>query len=183
MNAHALAPWWELLKDFLIPVAAILIPTLIAVKLARDERVAAHAAREDDRRIAEQEAVERSRRTGAIAALETMEELLKAAAQTDSQRRAEMMAQSRILITTITMHLRSVHLSVWTWMLEELTVVARGVTDRGENDWPVHYPEIERRHTLFNIIVLDWLEGEKNDAWFDDRATPPLAQTHTLRPS
>lgn len=48
-----MAAWVEVLIDVAIPVAAILVPTWIAVRLARSERKHAAAARAEDQRGAE----------------------------------------------------------------------------------------------------------------------------------
>ncbi len=71
--------WWALLVDLLLPFAAILVPTLIAVWLARREREAA----EVDRR--ERNSRERAERlaTGVDRAISAMDHLVEAAYQPD----------------------------------------------------------------------------------------------------
>jgi hypothetical protein len=181
VNAHALAPWWELLKDFLIPVAAILVPTLIAICLARTERLAAAAARADDRRLAQEEAIERERREGGLAAIQAMEGLLTAAAEEVKADRAVHTTRSRALISTITLHLAGKHDPVWEWIVQELGVVVQGVNDApSKRGLPYEFVRIRARHSAFQIELLNWLQGARDDAWFENRTHLPLSQTPLL---
>jgi hypothetical protein len=50
--------WWSIVRDAAIPVAAILVPTFIAVRLARNERLAADRGRYlEARRLAAQSVI------------------------------------------------------------------------------------------------------------------------------
>lgn len=170
------------MKDFLIPVAAILIPTLIAVKVARDERLASAAARAEDRRLALKEDLERSTREGGLAAMQAMEELLTAAQHEIRNERGLIITRSRALIATITLHLGVRHGPVWLWIIRELTVVAQSLDAESSDGLPRHFELIKARHSAFQITMLNWLQGLKDDAWFADREQVPLADT-PLRPA
>lgn len=52
--------WWEVVRFAVIPIAAILIPTVIAVRLSRTERLAAERSRYLATRLAASEGVMRS---------------------------------------------------------------------------------------------------------------------------
>ncbi|RIJ52514.1 hypothetical protein DZG00_04585 [Clavibacter lycopersici] len=169
MNAHTLAPWWEVIKDILIPVAAILIPTLIAVKLARDERLAAAAARAEDRRLADAEAADRTKREGGLAAMEAMQDLLTAASTTDARRHSEIFVHGRTLASIITLHLAAEHNAVWSWMLSDLRAVGAGVADLALAEPGLSSPEVGPRNSAFQVAVMQWLQGSIGDDWFEDR--------------
>lgn len=67
--------WGDVAIDVAIPVAAILIPTIIAVRLSRSERRHAEADRNDERRVALED-----RETARRAAIEDRQEERRAAA-------------------------------------------------------------------------------------------------------
>jgi hypothetical protein len=177
VNAHTLGPWLEILKDIAIPILAILIPTRIAVRLAETERLAARTARQEDREREERELLERKRQAGGLAAIEAMEELVRAAQEPDAQRRDDAMVRGRTLITTITLSLRARHKPVWFWALGDLNIVAVGVADRDDNDVPRLIEHIQVRSSMFVITMMEWLEGDKTDESFLGRIGEPLSET------
>jgi hypothetical protein len=205
VNTHALGPWPELLKDFLIPVLAILIPTIIAVVLANRERRAATAtrvedrrldllareedrrlareAREDDRRLAEQESREHRRQEGGAAALEAMEQLTHAAEERDDEERKDRLTNMRTLLFKVTLKLQAHHPTVSDWVVEELKVVTRAASDRGEDGRALRLRQIQARYAEFSIRMTSWLLDQTDDSWFKDRPSPPVETADVTRSS
>ncbi|WP_440694739.1 hypothetical protein [Clavibacter nebraskensis] len=234
MNAHTLAPWLELLKDFLIPVAAILTPTVIAVWLAKRERRAADAARADDRRLdvqareeefriaaaaraedrrldteareeerriaaelraedhrlelerrdeerrlAEETASEVMRQKGGAAALDAMEELMRAATQQDTSRRHDNMTRARAYGVPMVVNLQSGHPDVCAWAFKDLSAVVPGANNPGPTGISLQFDEVVMRHTAFSAAITDWLLGDKDDEWFRGRTPAPLESPST----
>jgi hypothetical protein len=190
VNAHAVAPWWELLKDVLIPVAAILVPTLIAIWLARRERLAADEARkedrrldaearEDERRLREQESRENLRQAGAARALEIMELLSWVALERDEDRRVEHLKPMRLLLLDMTLKLQPHHAAVDRWAFADLNAVLQVLHVRDEDGRAVHLDEIRDRHATFSWRITQWRLGQVDDAWFEGRQVSPLGGTPT----
>ncbi|MFT2706217.1 hypothetical protein [Clavibacter zhangzhiyongii] len=234
MNAHTLAPWLELLKDFLIPVAAILIPTVIAVWLAKRERLAADAARADDRRLdvqareeefrvaaaaraedrrldteareeersiaaevraedrrldlerraedrrlAEERVSEEVRQKGGVAALEAMEDLMKAATEQDTSRRREHMMRARADGIPMFVYLQSDHPAVAAWAFKDLSAITPGANNPGPDGISIQFEEVMTRYTAFGTAITAWMLGDTDDEWFRSRTPEPLQSPPT----
>ncbi|WP_435081455.1 hypothetical protein [Clavibacter michiganensis] len=189
MNAHTLGPWLEILKDFLIPVAAILVPTLIAIWLAKRERLAADEARKEDRRLdaearaedrrlareaQEAEAFERGRQEGGAVAMEAMDLLLQVARETDSAKAAAGLVPLAGLLFDVTLKLQVRHPDVSKWIIEELRLVSESIAKRDSSGRARLLTEAHARFAQFSIRLTSWRMGETDDAWFKDRSSPPV---------
>lgn len=174
MNAHTLGPWLEILKDVLIPVAAILVPTLIAIWLARRERLAADEARNDERRLREQESREALRQAGGAHALEMMERLSWVALERDEDRRVEHLMPMRLLLLDMTLKLQPDHAAVNRWASGSVNAVLQVVHERDDQGRAIHLDEIGERHAEFSWQMTQWRLGQVEDAWFEGREVKPL---------
>jgi hypothetical protein len=151
------------------------LSTLIAIWLARNERLAAAAARAEDRERDEAAAAEQARQAGGLAALDAMNKLLQSAEEPDPDKRQEIVRQCRATISTIMLHLGVRHSDVYNWIVKDLTVVLGGVHDSWPGGWPRDVDRIRARHAEFQLNVLNWLQGHREDAWFSDR--DPLTES------
>ncbi|MFD2341357.1 hypothetical protein FGG90_07535 [Clavibacter tessellarius] len=176
MNADWIPLAWDLIKEVAIPVAAILIPTRLAVRIAREEREAAASARLAEKVGDEQEEAERRRETGALSSMQVMDGLVRAAFEVDDRRRDEILILGRPLITSLTLSLQAEHAAVWGYVTEEINTVLGGVRDRVGHQ-PRHAQQINDRSSRFTIVMIEWLQGDRPDVWFRRHVSVPLEET------
>lgn len=169
--------WWTFVTDLLLPFAAILVPTIIAILLFRSERRAAA-----EQRRTEMQEKRRERVIEGIRGAERMMNHLVAAGYEDDFREA---ARTRFRavneLGTVKINLGTENNAVWKWIVEEVGIVAGGLEDRETvTNLPVHLEQIVHRGARYSNAIVDWLTGEIDNAWFEDATHLPLADTPPL---
>lgn len=165
---------WELVKDVAIPVAAILIPSGIAIWLARRERQAA----ERDRTAAN-EFEQRQQITRALdEALDAVSKLTAAAYTDDFRQGAQIRIQAARNLSRAQGILVGDHLPLGNWIAKELGIISKQGLDRtADNGLPVLLEQIVWRTAGIVQAIHDWRMGDKDLQWFADAEQLPLAQT------
>jgi|GEM_PF-2350116 len=179
--------WQTVLVDLCIPLASILIPTGIAIWLARQERNAASQQRAADleRSQKEHDAAEarlaaEARRRAVEAALASMSDLVRAAFTTDPLRDAELRVGTAARIAAIRLDLTKDEDPVFSWINREVAVVAQALNDREPDPepWlPVAGDKITWRAGTFAQVLTDWVTGEKDIEWFASDPALPIEAT------
>ena len=177
----------DLLGEILIPVSSILVPTGVAIWLARSERNAAAKEREENSQREAQERAEatisadRERRASGVEhALDAMNDLVAAGYTDDIRQAAAIRIAAGRKISKVYTDLGVANEAVADWVAEELGIVALGLEDRDRIFLPVNLEQIVWRSAHFTNALLNWQAGEKDDAWFAD--DEPVLLTETTRP-
>lgn len=181
-NAWLSSWWWELLKEVAIPVAAILIPTVIAVRLARREREAAQAQRHEEQRMAADQKALDTRTAAVYAALESMGDLVRATYIADRQESAQAAINGSLRLPQIALGLNGDDEVVWKWIREELGLVGRAVDDKDHTNLPRLGEQIVNRSAHFNDALTNWLAGDTDTAWFRSATALPISETPPVAP-
>jgi len=168
--------WWGLLVDLVLPFAAILVPTAIALRLARHERAAAELDRQNRlaRERAERVAV------GVDRAISAMDHLVEAAYQSDFREAARIRFLAVRELNHIRHNLGDENDIVWKWIVTELETVAGGLEDTTDLGLPVLAEQIVHRGARFGNVMSDWRMEALELSWFDGRSHLPLADTPLL---
>jgi hypothetical protein len=180
MHGWPYSGWWELLKDFVIPFLAILIPTGIALWLARQERLAAAVQREEERQQDALLAAEARREAGFQAALAASNDLVRASFMNDRVQSAQAAINANSHLPRIAVALAGDHEPVWAWVQEELGIIGRAVDDKGDDHLPVYGDEIVLRSAHFADAMTNWVLGERQDSWFAGASSPAIENTPSL---
>lgn len=162
-----------LLKDILIPITAILVPSLIAIFLARSERLAAKRDRDENDRREEDKRVN----YGVEQALAGMDDLVQAAYSDDFREAARMRFAAARRISRIQTNLGEGNEVVWDWISEELGTVAQGLEDKTDLGLPVLMEQVVWRGAHFTNTMTDWLMQRIDLGWFQDAEHGALADT------
>jgi hypothetical protein len=112
---------WNLIRDVTVPIASILIPSVIAIWLARSERKAARADRQAE-----------TLSKGIEEAFAAMADLTEAAYTDDIRENAKIRLRAASRIERIEHGLGRDNEVVWDWMSEELGIVAQGLEERND---------------------------------------------------
>ncbi|MAP62508.1 MAG: hypothetical protein CMH34_01905 [Microbacterium sp.] len=119
---------WDVVVDIVIPFAAILVPTGIAILLFRAERKAAAQVRAEEAADRKQEKI-----TEGIRAVErAMNYLIQAGYEADFRDSARVRFKAVDEISLIKHNLGPDNDPVWKWIVEEVQIVARGLGDRDD---------------------------------------------------
>lgn len=156
----------EIVKDIIIPAAGILIPTGIAVWLARSERKAGEADRIEERLD-----------KGVEHAFDAMSDLVEAGYTPDIERAAIIRIRANGHLPRIYTHLRKGDEHVATWIAQELGIVAQGLEERDEVGLPKMLEFVAWRSARFLDTLTDWRSGQVATSWFTDATHLPLEKT------
>lgn len=175
---------WGIVSDVAIPVAAILVPSLIAIWLARSERDAARAERaaEDSRRQHEREEVDVRREDDRAAAgvehsIDAMTDLVEAAYTDDFRLAASIRIRAARRLVKTQSHFGEANQPVVNWISKELGITAAGLEDRDHANLPVNLEQIVWRSANFGDVLTNWRTGSVNVDWFREAEHSPLAET------
>jgi hypothetical protein len=157
---------WELVKDIAIPTAAILVPSGIAIWLARSERTA--AARER-RLLRVGEGIER--------ALDAMNAFVQAAYTDDFRQAAQLRIEAARHLDAIRVYVGLENQAVWDWIAEELSITAGGLEDTDHLGLPVLMEKIVWRGARFANVMADWRLGKISLEWFESATHNTLSET------
>jgi hypothetical protein len=170
--------------DVLVPSAAILVSTGLAVWLARGERAAGRTARDEERerdRVVADAADARahSAREGQAVehAFDAMTLLLEAGYNNDLITTARLRVHAAREMAKMQTYMNESDVDILNWMLRELGIVAQGLEKRDSNFLPVLLQEIVWRSGGFTEVLTDWRAGEKNVEWFRGASHLPLKDT------
>lgn len=152
----------EFWSDVTIPVCAILVPTGIALLLARNEMKAAETVRLKAEAQRENERVS----LGVDAALECMDALVEAAYEDDFRAAARVRMRAAHRLNHIQHNLGDDNEAVWEWIREELTTVADGLEDKSDLGLPMLVQEIVYRGAEFTEVMSAWRRGKVGNEWF-----------------
>jgi len=174
--------------NVLIPVFSILVPTVVAIWLARSERRAAAEERvESQRREAEQRGEEERRREEerteeAIEhALDAMNNLVEAGYTDDVRKAAAIRLRAARNVSRIYSVMKAEDEPVADWIANELGVISGGLENRDAYFLPVNLEQIVWRSGHFSSTLIDWLSGRKDLAWFVDHVPVALEATEIPR--
>jgi hypothetical protein len=181
--------WRSLFSDIAIPAAAILVPTGIAIWLARRERAAADQQRErDEARLTQQRAEADAReqadarRRAVEAALQSMADLLEAAFTIDPITEAAIRIRGATRMGAMRLDLTADEDPVFSWIAHELGIVGLALNDRTDQPrLPRYGDQIVWRSAHFVDALIDWVSGDKAVAWFKD--VPEIPIEHTTKPA
>lgn len=112
-----------LISDLILPFFAILVPTMIAIWLARSERRAASLDRAEESARREQERVER----GLDDALAAYKNLISAGYTDDFRLAAQIRIRAAAKLSSIRMSLGEQNTAAWDWIARELGIIAQGL--------------------------------------------------------
>ncbi|MBH0109798.1 hypothetical protein I6E81_06425 [Salinibacterium sp. NG22] len=146
---------WELVYDVALPVAAILVPSSIAVWLAGAERVAAKRQRK---------ALQVG--DGVGYALDSMHALVSAAYADDFRRAAALRLEAGRHLDGIRFNLGEDNKPAWEWIAKELSIAAGGLNDTDETGLPVLAEKIVWRGARFGSVLSDWRLEKISLDWF-----------------
>ena len=149
-----------------VPVAAIIIPSAIAIWLARSERKAAKADRQA-------ELLSR----GIEEAFAAMSDLIEAAYTDDIRENARIRVRAASRLERIEHGLGRDNEVVWDWMSEELGIVAQGLEQRSTLGLPELMQEVVWRGANFSTIASKWRSGKLDRDWFRTADHPALIDT------
>lgn len=165
---------WELIKDIAIPVAAILVPSGIAIGLARSERKASERVRDDLRRDEHRRQI----MNGVDYALDATEQISAAAYTDDFRVAAQLRIQAARSLARAQGILLDEHVPLGNWIAKELAIIAsQGLEDKSEHSLPVLFDQVVWRIASIVQAIQDWREGDKDLQWFADAVHLPLAET------
>ncbi len=167
---------WRLLVDLVVPSVAILVPTILAIRLASAERRAADA----DRKARDHRAHEERVAKGVEHAGSAMSHLVEAAYQSDFREAARMRFIAARELDHIRQNLGADNDAVWKWIVEELKIVSGGLEDTMDNGLPVLMEQIVHRGARFYNTMSDWRMGELDVTWFTSAKHAALADTKLL---
>lgn len=157
---------WERIIDLVIPVAAILVPSAIAIWLASSER---KAAARDRRSLTVGDGVEH--------ALDAMHTLVQTAYTDDFRRAAELRIGAARHLDAIRVNLGEENREAWDWIAEELSITAGGLEHTDRLGLPVLMEKIVWRGARFGNVMADWRLGKIGLDWFEGAAHKPLSET------
>jgi hypothetical protein len=157
---------WNLIRDVTVPIASILIPSVIAIWLARSERKAARADRQAE-----------TLSKGIEEAFAAMADLTEAAYTDDIRENAKIRLRAASRIERIEHGLGRDNEVVWDWMSEELGIVAQGLEERNDVGLPLLMQEVVWRAANFSTIVSNWRSGKVHRDWFTSADHPALVDT------
>lgn len=167
------------IADIVIPVAAILVPTAIAIALARAERLASKREREERARARRDAA----HRHGIELALASMSDLVDAAYTIDAAEEARLRIRAASRFGAIRLDLAE-HSPIVSWVVAEMGVVSVGLDDRTpppDARLPRHGEQIVWRAAHFVDALTDWALGNRTERWFAEDDPVPIAET--VKPS
>jgi hypothetical protein len=179
--------WRTALVEFAIPVASILIPTGIAVWLARQERSAATKQRaadlerlQEEQKVIEARLAAEARRRAVEAALASMSDLVRAAFVTDPHQEAAIRIEGAHRLSAIRIDLTDEQDPVFRWIVRELGVVSAALNDRESppEPWlPRAGDKIAYRAGAFAGVLTEWVTGQIDSEWFASAPDVPIEQT------
>ena len=165
---------WELVKDIAIPMAAILVPSGIAIWLASGERKAA----ERDREISREQERRREITEAIDHALDAVSHITAAIYTDDFRRAAQIRVQAARSLSRAQGALIGEHVPLGNWIATELQIIAvQGLERTDEHHLPVLADQSLWRAAGIIQAIQDWHEGDKDLKWFSDAEQLPLAQT------
>jgi len=167
-NAPKPAPpeWVGIVKDFAIPAASILIPSAIAVWLARSERNAARKQRADERLS-----------RGIEEAYAAVSDLTEAAYTPSFQEAARIRIRAASRVERIEYGLGPDNDAVFDWITDELAVMARGLEDTSDLGLPVLMEQVVWRGANIGTVLARWRGGKIDLEWFRAADHPALEDT------
>ena len=164
---------WIIVKDFAIPAASILIPSIIAISLAAAERRAAQRERELNEKRGQT-----ARVNAAIGeALDAMSDLVESAYQDDFREAARFRFVAARRLARIHDGMAEAAPSLFNWITEELGLVGLSLEDRNEYGLATQGTEIVWRAAEFGTKLTEWRIGNVPDSWFETAEHKPIADT------
>lgn len=163
----------EFWRDVAIPVFSILVPTVIAIWLARKERADALASRREEEVRLQIERVAR----GVDHALDAMNSLVEAGYEDDFRAAARIRFKAARSLDHIRANLGAEHDAAWKWIAEELSIVASGLNTTTALGLPVLLEQIVYRGAIFTNVLSDWRLGKLDEEWFESAEHVTLEDT------
>jgi hypothetical protein len=157
---------WNLIRDVTVPIASILIPSVIAIWLARAERKAAQTDRQAERLS-----------KGIEEAFAAIADLTEAAYTDDFRENAKVRLRAASRLERIEHGLGSENEIVWAWVSEELGIVGKGLEERDHLGLPELMEQVVWRGANFSTIMANWRSGKLDREWFRTADHPALVDT------
>lgn len=165
---------WELIKDIAIPAVAILVPSSIAIWLARSERQSA----ERDRELAREHEHRRWITQAVDDALDAVSLISAAGYVDDFREAAQIRVQAARSLSRAQGALIGEFVPLGNWIAKELAIIAsQGLENKDEHNLPLLMEQVVWRTAGIIQSVQDWREGDKDLQWFSDAVHLPLAET------